>query len=206
MNDFLIDLYECAAVLLPFGLLCRYALRTGRAPAVRHRPLLPLLGLYLFGVFHVTGSGTLFDALRWKLEFRPEEISLLPFSDPDLNTVFCVLNVLLFLPLGVLLPALWKRFRSPWHTLAYGSGLSLTVELSQLLNRRRTDVDDLLLNTLGALLGLLLYRLYCRIRRLPAPEPDPPAALAPALYLAVPFLCRFLLYNEWGLAKLLYGF
>ena len=90
--------------------------------------------------------------------------------------------------------------------MAHPSGLSLTVELSQLLNRRRTDVDDLLLNTLGALLGLLLYRLYCRIRRLPAPEPGPPAALAPALYIAVPFLCRFLLYNEWGLAKLLYGF
>ncbi|RKJ75568.1 VanZ family protein [Butyricicoccus sp. 1XD8-22] len=206
MNDFLIDLYECAAVLLPFGLLCLYALRTGRAPAARRRALLPLLGFYLFGVFHVTGSGTLFDALRWKLEFRPEEVNLLPFSDPNLNTVFCVLNVLLFLPLGMLVPALWGRCGSVWRILAYGCGLSLTVELSQLLNRRRTDIDDLLLNTLGALLGLLLYRLYRRIRRLPAPEPGPPVALAPALYIAVPFLCRFLLYNEWGLAKLLYGF
>ena len=65
-----------------------------------------------------------------------------------------LLNIALFVPLGVLLPLLWKPFRR-WHAaLGAGFGASLLIELTQLFTGRgMCDVDDLFTNTLGAMLG-----------------------------------------------------
>lgn len=71
------------------------------------------------------------------------------------------LNMLLFVPLGILLPLLWRSCRL-YKTVAIGFSLSLLIELSQLFNYRATDIDDLLMNTLGTLLGYLLYTLLLR--------------------------------------------
>lgn len=65
-----------------------------------------------------------------------------------------LLNVALFLPLGVLLPLIWKVFRKWYWMLAAGLGTSLFFELSQYVTGRGIlDVDDLFANTLGAMMG-----------------------------------------------------
>ena len=45
-------------------------------------------------------------------------------------------------------------------TLCVLDSFSLAIELSQLLNNRITDIDDLFTNTLGAMVGYLLYRAF----------------------------------------------
>ncbi len=82
-------------------------------------------------------------------------------------------NIVMFLPIGFFPALLWRRFRW-WKSLAAGAGLSLTIELCQLPIDRGTDIDDLWLNTLGALLGYgvayLVQRLWpkwteqCKVR------------------------------------------
>ncbi|GIG39266.1 VanZ family protein [Cellulomonas phragmiteti] len=73
-------------------------------------------------------------------------------------------NVLVFLPLGVLLP-LVARTRSVVRVLLAGFVLSLLMETAQLVNAlvasggHVADVNDLLANTLGAPLGYGLLRL-----------------------------------------------
>jgi glycopeptide antibiotics resistance protein len=73
------------------------------------------------------------------------------------------LNVELFLPLGVLLPLL-MRTRSGIRVVTVGLLLSLSIELVQFLaditvsTGRVADIDDVLGNTFGALLGWLLFR------------------------------------------------
>lgn len=67
-----------------------------------------------------------------------------------------LLNVLLFLPLGLLLPILWKTFKSPVRTILLGFTLSLAVELLQIFTYRATDVNDLITNTFGTILGYLM--------------------------------------------------
>jgi VanZ like family len=63
-------------------------------------------------------------------------------------------NAMLFLPLGAALGALGFRIRT---TVLVAFSLSALVETSQLfIPGRTTSVNDLLLNTLGALLGRLL--------------------------------------------------
>ena len=65
-----------------------------------------------------------------------------------------LLNIALFVPLGVLLPLVGKPFRKWQLTIPAGFALSLTIELVQLgLGRGICDVDDLLANALGAAVG-----------------------------------------------------
>jgi glycopeptide antibiotics resistance protein len=88
-------------------------------------------------------------------------------AHPDL-TGFCVRNtlgnVVLFLPLGFLLPILSERFRRFRRMLLTAALLSLSIETIQFLlrfvgNDRAVDIDDVLLNTLGGLLGFGIYKL-----------------------------------------------
>jgi glycopeptide antibiotics resistance protein len=67
-------------------------------------------------------------------------------------------NILLFVPLSLLAPLLWRR--DSWRfAVLLGGALSLGIELIQLAIGRAFDIDDLLMNTLGALLGWMLHRL-----------------------------------------------
>jgi glycopeptide antibiotics resistance protein len=65
-------------------------------------------------------------------------------------------NLAAFVPLGVLLPSAWpgRVPLSAWRAVATGAGLSLAIELAQYASGRRVaDVDDVLLNAAGTLLG-----------------------------------------------------
>ena len=72
-------------------------------------------------------------------------------------------NILAFLPLGLFLPLLFPRQRRLWLFLLTAALCIALVELLQLLSRRGAlDVDDLLLNWPGAILGWLLWRFGIR--------------------------------------------
>ncbi len=74
-----------------------------------------------------------------------------------------LLNILLFVPFGYLLPVLWKKADRWWKTMLLGFALSLAVELLQLVTRLGMfDVDDLINNTIGAGVGYLLFWLLLR--------------------------------------------
>lgn len=67
-------------------------------------------------------------------------------------------NVLAFLPFGFFLPFLWKRFRRIYRTVLSTACFSIIVEVLQLITRVGScDVDDVLLNTLGGVIGYLLF-------------------------------------------------
>jgi glycopeptide antibiotics resistance protein len=69
-----------------------------------------------------------------------------------------LLNVILFVPLGYLVPAAVRKIDSWWKMLIVGFEFTLIIETSQLiLHRGMFDVDDLALNTLGAMIGWILY-------------------------------------------------
>ena len=72
------------------------------------------------------------------------------------NTTYFLINfwgnIAMFLPVGFFPAILWRKGRW-WKAMLSGAGLSLAIELCQLPMARGTDIDDLWLNTLGALLG-----------------------------------------------------
>ncbi|MEG2017282.1 MAG: VanZ family protein [Clostridium sp.] len=86
------------------------------------------------------------------------ELNLIPFKDG--LEISAILNVIFFMPFGFLLPTLWRRFRSFLPTLCYGLVFSFIIELSQLfVPYRSTDINDLIMNTLGAVLGWIVFSL-----------------------------------------------
>lgn len=75
-----------------------------------------------------------------------------------------LLNIAMFMPLGILLPLVWKRCRKWYRMLGAGFGLSLWIELMQYVSGRGVlDVDDLFTNTLGAMLGFFLLMAVLRL-------------------------------------------
>ena len=75
-------------------------------------------------------------------------------------------NVAMFVPIGFLLPLLWRKFET-FYVLALGClSISLFIELVQLaIPVRATDIDDLILNTLGGVVGGLLYLIVKRLSK-----------------------------------------
>ena len=63
----------------------------------------------------------------------------------------------MFMPFGFLIPLLWNV--SNKKVIVIGFCSSLFIEFCQLFLTRGTDVDDLILNTIGTILGLLLYKM-----------------------------------------------
>ena len=75
-------------------------------------------------------------------------------------------NVIGFLPFGFILPVIGKRMKNGFLVTVCGFCLSLFVESMQLVFKVGSfDVDDLLLNTLGTVLGYLAFSVCNRIRR-----------------------------------------
>lgn len=89
-------------------------------------------------------------------------ISLVPFDEIFTNFHQYALNILLFIPIGFLLPMLWKKFEKKHLTILCGFFFSLSIELIQLFNNRVTDIDDLLMNTAGTTIGYFLFLLVKR--------------------------------------------
>lgn len=67
-------------------------------------------------------------------------------------------NVIGFLPFGALLPLMARGARKTWKTVLLSFEISSLIEISQLIFQVGCfDVDDIILNTLGGLLGYLLF-------------------------------------------------
>lgn len=72
-------------------------------------------------------------------------------------------NFAIFIPLGLITPALSQRFDRFWKPVLLGLGVSALFELLQFVfGLGATDVDDLILNTLGAMAGSGLYVCVCK--------------------------------------------
>lgn len=95
---------------------------------------------------------------------RPElNLNLLPLIGILDDWKNSILNVLLFIPLGIALPVLWKPFKALKSTVFFGFTSSLIIELLQILTFRATDINDLITNTTGTVLGFLCSNVLLRV-------------------------------------------
>ena len=69
-------------------------------------------------------------------------------------------NIILFIPIGWLLPRLWVELRNFFRFFAVCIGVMFLVETVQLFSLLgRFDIDDLMLNLFGMVLGFILFHL-----------------------------------------------
>ena len=143
--------------------------------------------LYAFTVAYITGVIKLTIIPDWSLyrDFETQEIrfssdvgSFLPINLIPLKNVLSFLSgnvhvneedilmvvvlnlatsILLLAPMGILLPRLWTKLNN-WKTiLLIAIGFSCTIEIIQFFIGRVADVDDIVLNLIGALGGYGFY-------------------------------------------------
>lgn len=121
-------------------------------------PILVAISMfYLCGLFYlVTFRGNRAGLGRVSVKFP------MPFWKAILNQHYStvtnrsVLNMLLFVPFGYLLPQ-WKKMRW-YYVITFGFLISLLIETCQLVFHFGVfELDDLVKNTMGAVLGWLLY-------------------------------------------------
>lgn len=122
---------------------------------------------------------------------RPElNLNLIPLIGMVSDWKNSILNILLFIPLGMVLPILWSRFRQKKYTLLFGFGTSFVIELLQMLTFRATDVNDLLTNTFGTYLGFLCADHLLQKRRIE----EACATTELGIVIAVVILIMFFVY------------
>jgi len=93
-------------------------------------------------------------------------VYLLDYPNLRVTLLNVIGNTAMFIPLGVVWPAVFRDLNTHWKVVAAGVGVSLTIEVLQLpFFDRATDVDDLILNTLGYLLGYGSYLLVKKLGR-----------------------------------------
>lgn len=103
--------------------------------------------VYLCAMFAVAGL----PDIRY-IRFDPR-FNFVPFAYMFSDHTNSLLNVLLFVPMGLSLPILWKHFSPAWRTVLFGLCTSLLIEVLQIFTYRATDINDLMTNTLGTLAG-----------------------------------------------------
>jgi len=125
--------------------------------------VLTLAACYALGVLRVTllpvqiGLGRYGFQNDWYDDIMP-----VPLVTADLRSFS--LNIAMMLPFGVLLPMLLPRVDTVRKVAVRSALVSLTIETTQLLSgllinsRHSVDVNDLLANTIGAVLGFVCLR------------------------------------------------
>lgn len=155
--DWELSIKHLASGSIPlFGVLALYYAFIGkrRRPQPGHIITSFVFCFYFMGILTMTGI--------WYLgEFAPR-IVYMPFADMIRGPVGTVLNVLLFVPFGVLLPILYENYDSIGKVALAGFLLSLSVEIVQMFGCGTTDINDLITNTAGACLGYCISKPLCR--------------------------------------------
>lgn len=81
-------------------------------------------------------------------------------------------NILIFLPFGVFLPILYRKYRTLSKVFVGSILISFLIEILQYVSQLgRFDIDDIILNTLGSIIGFTLVKVVNRITKLAKTNP-----------------------------------
>lgn len=105
---------------------------------------------YLTAVYSVVGLPTI-----TYIKIEPS-FNLVPFLDiiPDFKNA--ILNIVLFVPLGAFSPLLCESLRNFKQTILLGITTTVVIETLQIFTFRTTDINDVITNTVGTLLGYFI--------------------------------------------------
>jgi glycopeptide antibiotics resistance protein len=175
--EYFLNMLPYMLISLPFILICRWLrlrqLQKRNLVSPRFREILMVLFVMFlvglvsqtvlseimltangFEIVHRPGGGglnlKLFDV------FRLVRIETIERGKINFFLINIIGNIAVFMPIGFFSCLLWKK-PSFWKALLSGLLTSLIIELAQYPLERGTDIDDLWLNTLGALLGWAVY-------------------------------------------------
>lgn len=122
--------------------------------------------IYIFIVFWITllgrmanGSVNMLLSSFWEYKRFFQHMSFHTAHD-------IVLNMLMFMPFGFLLPLNFAKIRQLKYIIIFAALFSALIEVGQLLfSRGWCEFDDIFNNTVGAMIGYLVYMIYIKIHK-----------------------------------------
>lgn len=117
---------------------------------------------------------------------------------------FVILNIVMFVPLGILLPLFHRNFRKAGWTIGAGLLFTITIESLQLITGRGSFVlDDIFNNTLGATIGYgIIMGVFTLLNRQQKKFYKMMGFFSPLLIVTIAFIGIFLTYNLQEFGKL----
>lgn len=97
-----------------------------------------------------------------------ETIKMFTNDFADIHTALynVIGNILLFIPLGFCIPLFFNTKNKLSKVILYGFTASLTIEVLQIfMPFNTTDIDDIIFNTFGAILGFIIFNIVYKIFR-----------------------------------------
>ena len=142
----LIELVAAAVFIIPlWGIYEKFFFQSWKRTMVYM-----IFGFYLAVVLALVGFPNI---TMLQTEFT---VNLIPFIYMLSDFVNACLNVLLFVPFGFFLPMLWKEFRNAKKVFIAGFAMTSFIEIAQIFTGRATDIDDIITNIAGTLVGYLI--------------------------------------------------
>lgn len=156
-----VAVFAAVLFLLGYFVIYRKLLKGNRKMKPGRLVLYGIFICYLVVVFGATmlSRGSFWENhIQWRLFYSYRE-AWNHFSATEWRNI--ILNILLFVPFGFLLPLLFPRFRMLWKTYLAGLALTVFIEVGQLVLKRGIfELDDIFDNFLGAMIGYGLYRIF----------------------------------------------
>ena len=121
--------------------------------------IIPKIEFGVTGIGIVKGGVHTFNLIPFRAAF--DAYTELQHSNLNALIINLLGNILLFVPIGFMTLLLWRI--SKRKALVIGFSISLFIEICQFFFPRGTDIDDLILNTLGTFVGVILYSLISKI-------------------------------------------
>ena len=162
-------------IYLIFGLICLIIYITNKKiqPNIYNIFSCMIFTFFLYAIYAITGISPISG---FHTNINLNDISYIPFDNIGIiikgalnhgNLWYAIENIcgniILFIPVGFFLPLVSKSFKKLRYTLLFGVSISLIIECSQLFLIRGTDIDDIILNTTGTILGYIIYILFTKL-------------------------------------------
>lgn len=136
----------------------------------RHEKLLLILYMFIVGLASqaLTGTFSIKNVDIAKINLIPFKILVETYQEIFINNninyfiINFLGNIIMFIPIGLIIPILFKT--SDLIIILSGFCFSLFIEISQLFLIRGTDIDDLIFNTLGVILGLVIFKILKKFK------------------------------------------
>lgn len=115
--------------------------------------------LIIFAAIILFGLPIDFKPKRYTLNLKP----LLWLEDENIRQRIMgeiIPNIMIFIPLGIFTPIVFKRTRKVYVTALAAFAVTFSVEFFQYFIGRSSDIDDLIANLSGGIIGYGIYKIF----------------------------------------------
>lgn len=183
ISNYIINMIPYMIIAVPIYLIIRFLMlrKTSRKFNLYHEITLLIFVIFIVGLasqtvipkieLGINGNINILKNGTHGINLLPLKVLFETYREVfiNLNINYLIINflgnIIMFMPIGFFIPLLWEI--PDKKIIIVGFLFSLFIEVCQLFLNRGTDVDDLILNTLGTILGLLVYKfLYKKFKNL----------------------------------------